>query len=257
MRGTCRRTSFFQLGLWRDAAAAGSRGVRRIRPRGSRARQLGPAMRNYHALSWLQYELLQRGRYREASGDHRRARAGRQSERRAAAAQRSVVDARATTSIETRRLDAAWPRETQLRQRQRPVRHRRERRARAATRISPSAPVRRSPSARSIRAAKAICARRSRSWSARSPALIALAAGRTDEAVETLQAAARRGAAAPAAARPADTAQAGAGAARRGAARGRPAARGDRTVRAGAAPEPEPIAVGPRPRPRRGGDRRR
>ena len=24
-------------------------------------------MRNYHALSWLQYELLQRGRYREAS----------------------------------------------------------------------------------------------------------------------------------------------------------------------------------------------
>ena len=56
---------FFQLGLWNDAAlsdraafAASSAWVAR--------KQLDPAMRNYHALAWLQYELLQLGRYRDA-----------------------------------------------------------------------------------------------------------------------------------------------------------------------------------------------
>ncbi|MBI3493885.1 MAG: hypothetical protein HY047_19220 [Acidobacteria bacterium] len=56
---------FLQLGLWSEAAvsdraayAASSEWVTR--------KSLGPAMRNYHALSWLQYELLQMGRYREA-----------------------------------------------------------------------------------------------------------------------------------------------------------------------------------------------
>jgi tetratricopeptide (TPR) repeat protein len=56
---------FFQLGLWNDAAlsdraafAASSAWVAR--------KQLNAAMRNYHALAWLQYELLQLGRYREA-----------------------------------------------------------------------------------------------------------------------------------------------------------------------------------------------
>jgi tetratricopeptide (TPR) repeat protein len=56
---------FFQLGLWNDAAvsdraafAASSAWVAR--------KQLNAAMRNYHALSWLQYELLQLGRYRDA-----------------------------------------------------------------------------------------------------------------------------------------------------------------------------------------------
>src|SRR5262249_51694098 len=29
-------------------------------------KHLGPAVRNYHALAWLQYELLQLGRYRDA-----------------------------------------------------------------------------------------------------------------------------------------------------------------------------------------------
>jgi tetratricopeptide (TPR) repeat protein len=56
---------FLQLGLWSEAAtsdraawAASNEWVTR--------KSLGPAMRNYHALSWLQYELLQMGRYREA-----------------------------------------------------------------------------------------------------------------------------------------------------------------------------------------------
>jgi len=56
---------FLQLGLWHDAAdsdraafAASEAWVQR--------KQLNPALRSYHALSWLQYELLQLGRRREA-----------------------------------------------------------------------------------------------------------------------------------------------------------------------------------------------
>jgi tetratricopeptide (TPR) repeat protein len=56
---------FFQLGLWEDAArsdraafAASTAWVARKR--------LDAAMRNYHALAWLQYELLQLGKYRDA-----------------------------------------------------------------------------------------------------------------------------------------------------------------------------------------------
>jgi tetratricopeptide (TPR) repeat protein len=56
---------FLQLGSWSDAArsdqaafAASERWIKR--------KDLGPAMRNYHALAWLEYELLQLGRYREA-----------------------------------------------------------------------------------------------------------------------------------------------------------------------------------------------
>jgi tetratricopeptide (TPR) repeat protein len=56
---------FLQLGSWSDAArsdqaafAASGRWIKR--------KDLGPAMRNYHALAWLEYELLQLGRYREA-----------------------------------------------------------------------------------------------------------------------------------------------------------------------------------------------
>jgi tetratricopeptide (TPR) repeat protein len=56
---------FFQLGMWHDAkssdGAAFSASSQWVTRKG-----LGPAMRNYHALSWLQYELLQLGRYREA-----------------------------------------------------------------------------------------------------------------------------------------------------------------------------------------------
>jgi tetratricopeptide (TPR) repeat protein len=56
---------FLQLGLWRDAEASDRAAFEASRA-WVRRRNLGPAMRNYHALSWLQYALLQRGRYREA-----------------------------------------------------------------------------------------------------------------------------------------------------------------------------------------------
>jgi tetratricopeptide (TPR) repeat protein len=56
---------FLQLGLWRDAVAS-DRAAFDASTTWVRQKQLGSAMRNYHALSWLQYELLQLGRYREA-----------------------------------------------------------------------------------------------------------------------------------------------------------------------------------------------
>jgi tetratricopeptide (TPR) repeat protein len=56
---------FLQLGRWHDAAAADRSAVAASDAWIARKR-LAPAMRNYHALSWLQYELLQLGRYREA-----------------------------------------------------------------------------------------------------------------------------------------------------------------------------------------------
>jgi tetratricopeptide (TPR) repeat protein len=56
---------FLQLGLWHDAVdsdraafAASEAWVQR--------KQLNPALRSYHALAWLQYELLQLGRRQEA-----------------------------------------------------------------------------------------------------------------------------------------------------------------------------------------------
>jgi Tfp pilus assembly protein PilF len=57
---------FLQLGLWHDAAAS-DRASYEASADWVRQRHLGPAMKNFHALSWLQYELLQLGRYREAS----------------------------------------------------------------------------------------------------------------------------------------------------------------------------------------------
>jgi hypothetical protein len=56
---------FLQLGRWQDAAAADRSAVAASDAWIAR-KHLPPAMRNYHALSWLQYELLQLGRYREA-----------------------------------------------------------------------------------------------------------------------------------------------------------------------------------------------
>jgi hypothetical protein len=56
---------FFQLGLWNDAALS-DRAAFEASSAWVARRQLDAAMRNYHALSWLQYELLQLGRYREA-----------------------------------------------------------------------------------------------------------------------------------------------------------------------------------------------
>ena len=57
---------FLQLGMWRDAALS-DRAAFAASDAWVKAKGLSPAMRNYHALTWLQYALLQRGRYREAA----------------------------------------------------------------------------------------------------------------------------------------------------------------------------------------------
>jgi tetratricopeptide (TPR) repeat protein len=56
---------FVQLGMWEDAAAA-DRAAFAASDAWVKAKGLSPAMRSYHALSWLQYALLQLGRYDEA-----------------------------------------------------------------------------------------------------------------------------------------------------------------------------------------------
>jgi tetratricopeptide (TPR) repeat protein len=56
---------FLQLGMWHDAASS-DRAAFTASSQWVTRKGLGSAMRNYHALSWLQYELLQLGRYREA-----------------------------------------------------------------------------------------------------------------------------------------------------------------------------------------------
>jgi tetratricopeptide (TPR) repeat protein len=57
---------FLQLGLWHDAAAS-DRAAFAESDAWVKRRGFGAALRNYHALAWLQYELLQLGRYREAA----------------------------------------------------------------------------------------------------------------------------------------------------------------------------------------------
>ena len=56
---------FLQLGMWPDAAASDRAAFAASDAQVVR-KHLGSAMRNYHALEWLHYELLQLGRYREA-----------------------------------------------------------------------------------------------------------------------------------------------------------------------------------------------
>src|SRR5262245_59641840 len=56
---------FLQLGMWREAETADRSAFAASQAWVTR-RNFGPAVRNYHALSWLEYALLQRGRYREA-----------------------------------------------------------------------------------------------------------------------------------------------------------------------------------------------
>lgn len=56
---------FLQLGLWHDAAVSDRAAFEASKAR-ARRKGLGPAMHDYHALMWLQYELLQLGQYREA-----------------------------------------------------------------------------------------------------------------------------------------------------------------------------------------------
>ncbi len=56
---------FLQLGMWGEAALS-DRAAYDASDAWVKARNLPPTMRSYHALSWLQYELLQQGRYQEA-----------------------------------------------------------------------------------------------------------------------------------------------------------------------------------------------
>src|SRR5262245_42449885 len=56
---------FLQLGMWSDAETADRSAFAASQAWVTR-KSLGPAVRNYHALSWLEYALLQRGRYRDA-----------------------------------------------------------------------------------------------------------------------------------------------------------------------------------------------
>jgi tetratricopeptide (TPR) repeat protein len=53
---------FVQLGLWQEAEQSDLASFEASREWVAR-KQLGPAMRNYHAWNWRQYELLQLGRY--------------------------------------------------------------------------------------------------------------------------------------------------------------------------------------------------
>ena len=56
---------FLQLGLWHDAERSDRSAFEASRAWVDR-KHLDAALRNYHALAWRQYELLQLGRYREA-----------------------------------------------------------------------------------------------------------------------------------------------------------------------------------------------
>ena len=56
---------FLQLGLWHDAELS-DRAAFAASEAWVRRKHLDPALRSYHALAWLQYELLQLGRHREA-----------------------------------------------------------------------------------------------------------------------------------------------------------------------------------------------
>ena len=56
---------FVQLGMWNDAAQS-DRAAYSASDAWVKAKRLPPAMRSYHALSWLQYALLQLGRHAEA-----------------------------------------------------------------------------------------------------------------------------------------------------------------------------------------------
>lgn len=56
---------FVQLGMWHDAAQS-DRASYDASDAWVKAKRLPPALRSYHALAWLQYELLQLGRHAEA-----------------------------------------------------------------------------------------------------------------------------------------------------------------------------------------------
>ena len=82
-------------GMWHEAAAVGPRRLRRVRRMGQGARVCRPALRSYHALSWLQYQLLQLGRYREAWATLGEIAPSVKASGDLAPAERALVDARA------------------------------------------------------------------------------------------------------------------------------------------------------------------
>ena len=157
---------FLQLGLWRDAATSDRAAFDASNAWVAR-KQLGPAMRNYHALSWLQYELLQRGNYREAWNDDRRARAGGQNER--SRCRSSAIFRRCARGSSSKPAAGICWRTSAISPTSTTVRHRGERRAQPNESLAADA---RPPGARRhgpSPSAKAIFARRSPSWSAKSP----------------------------------------------------------------------------------------
>ena len=163
---------FLQLGLWQDAAR---RGPRRRSPRPMRGLRASGCRRRCATTTrcrGCRTSCCSSGRYREARATIDELAPVVKASGAADAAERPVVDARALRD-RNRELAAAGDGE-QLRQRQRAVRHRHQRGATPATGARGARAAGARPSARRIRA-KAICGRRSRSWSARSRALIALA----------------------------------------------------------------------------------
>ena len=185
---------FLQLGQWHDAAAS-DRSAFDASDAWIARKHLGPAMRNYHALAWLQYELLQLGRYRDAwatldqiapivkaSGDLRLL--------------SDLSTMRARYVIET----ANWPLLAvgeQLRQRQRAVRHRRQRGTQRQRRVCGAGEERAGPAGAGSsggRPAAGDCdhGARARRRSSR------LGAGRRDESIALLRGAAEAEAQLPA-----------------------------------------------------------
>ena len=78
--GTCRRTSSSSSGLWQDAARSDRAAFAASEAWVARKR-LDAAMRNYHALAWLQVRAAPAREVPRRVGHHRRARAGRQDQR--------------------------------------------------------------------------------------------------------------------------------------------------------------------------------
>ncbi len=236
---------FLQLGRWPDAAAADRSAVAASDAWIART-GLPPAMRNYHALQWLQYELLQLGRYREA-------RATIDELAPVVKATGNVTLLSDLSSMRARYVieTASWPllaAESNFgnayelfaiglsaaRSRNRDV----------ASRVVQALGQRaQDPREGDLRPAIAIMQQEV-------AAIVSLVEGRSDQAVEALRAAASCREPAAGAARIADADQTGAGAARRGAGRNRPAGRGDSLFRGGAAAAPEPLAVRARSRSR-------
>lgn len=94
---------FLQLGMWRDAALS-DRAAFVASEGWVKAKGLSPALRSYHALSWLQYELLQRGQYR-AAGDAIREMVPVVKESRQLTLLSDLASMRARYTIETRQWE--------------------------------------------------------------------------------------------------------------------------------------------------------